>query len=56
MVTDRVRVLEIKESVNFDPKLIALIMNHLLTKRYSYTNGLSINKLMNEIIKIPIFE
>ena len=56
MVTDRVRVLEIKENVNFDPKIIALIMNHLLTKRYSYTNGLSINKLMNEIIKIPIFE
>ena len=56
MVTDRVRVLEIKKDIVINPHLISLIMNHLLTSKYSYTNGLSINKLMNEIIKIPIFE
>ena len=56
MVTDRVRVLEIKKDIDINPHLISLIMNHLLTGKYSYTNGLSINKLMNEIIKIPIFE
>ena len=37
-------------------KIISLIMNYLLPLRYSYTNKLTINKLMNEIIKIPIFE
>ena len=44
------------KDIDINPHLISLIMNHLLTGKYSYTNGLSINKLMNEIIKIPIFE
>ncbi len=56
MVTDRVRVLEIKKDIDINPHLISLIMNYSLINKYSYTNGLSINKLMNEIIKIPIFE
>ena len=29
-------------------------MNNILIKKYSYTNGLAINKLMNEVINIPI--
>ena len=30
-------------------------MNNILIKKYSYTNRLAINKLMNEVINIPIF-
>lgn len=56
LTSDRVRVLEIKEDVNINPHLIALMMNNSLIKKYSYSNGLSINKLLNEEIDIPIFE
>ena len=30
-------------------------MNNILIKKYSYINGLTVNKLMNEVINIPIF-
>ncbi len=30
-------------------------MNNILIKKYSYTNGLTVNKLMNEVFNIPIF-
>ena len=56
MVTDRVRVLEIKKDIDINPHLISLIMNHLLTGKYSYTNGLTIDKILNETVSIPIFE
>ena len=36
--------------------LIAMLLNYYLPSKYSYNNKLTINKLMNEIIKIPIFE
>ena len=32
-----------------------MITNNL-TNKYSYTNGLTIDKILNEIINIPIFE
>ena len=56
MVTDRVRVLEIKKDIDINPHLISLIMNHLLISKYSYTNGLTIDKILNETVSIPIFE
>ena len=56
MVTDRVRVLEIKKDIVINPHLISLMMNHLLTGKYSYTNGLTIDKILNETVSIPIFE
>ena len=56
MVTDRVRVLEIKKDIDINPHLISLMMNHLLTGKYSYTNGLTIDKILNETVSIPIFE
>ena len=36
--------------------LMAMLLNYYLPSKYSYNNKLTINKLMNEIIKIPIFE
>ena len=36
--------------------LVAMILNNYLPSRYSYSNKLSNDKLMNEIINIPIFE
>ena len=36
--------------------LVAMILNNYLPSRYSYSNKLSKDKLMNEIINIPIFE
>ena len=56
MVTDRVRVLEIKKDIDINPHLISLIMNYSLINKYSYTNGLTIDKILNEIVSIPIFE
>ena len=35
--------------------LMAMLLNYYLPSKYSYNNKLTINKLMNEIIKIPIF-
>ena len=36
--------------------LVAMILNNYLPSRYSYSNKLSNDKLMNEIINIPMFE
>ena len=49
------KILKLNESVNINPHLIALLITYNLTKKYSYTNGLTINKLINEVINIPIF-
>src|SRR5574344_172048 len=56
MVTDRVRVLEIKKDIVIYPHFISLMMIHILTGKYSYTNGLTIDKILNETVSIPIFE
>ena len=45
-----------KENNKINLKVWALMINYYLTKKYSYTNGLSIDKILNEIINIPIFE
>ena len=54
-VDDYLKILKLNESVNINPHLIALLITYNLTKKYSYTNRLTINKLMNEVINIPIF-
>ena len=36
--------------------LVAMILNNYLPSRYSYSNKLSNDKIMNEIINVPIFE
>ena len=45
-----------KPKTNIDPKLLALIITDKLANKYSYTNGLTIDKILNEIINVPIFE
>ena len=50
-----IKVFKLKED-NINPHLIAMIITHNLTNKYSYTNGLTIDKILNEIVSIPIFE
>ena len=50
-----IKVFKLKE-VNINPHLIAMIITNTLTNKYSYTNGLTIDKILNEIINVPIFE
>ena len=33
-----------------------MIITNTLTNKYSYTNGLTIDKILNETVNIPIFE
>ena len=50
-----IKVFKLKE-VNINPHLIAMMITNNLTNKYSYTNGLTIDKILNEIINVPIFE
>jgi len=45
-----------KQNNNIDLNIWALMINYYLTKKYSYSNGLTIDKILNEEIIIPIFE
>ena len=51
-----IKVFKLKTNVDINPHLIALIITNTLINKYSYTNGLTITKILNQIIKIPIFE
>ena len=50
-----IKVFKLKE-VNINPHLIAMMITNNLTNKYSYTNGLTIDKILNETVSIPIFE
>lgn len=54
-VDEIVKVFKPKET-NINPHLIAMMITHNLTNKYSYTNGLTIDKILNETVSIPIFE
>ena len=49
-------IILLKPLKNINLHLVAMILNNYLPSRYSYSNKLSNDKLMNEIINIPIFE
>ena len=54
IVNHNVRVLKPKHKMKEEEiNLFALMINYYLTKKYSYSNGLSISKLKNEIINFP---
>ena len=53
--THKIFVLTPKNGIKIDCKLMALMMNYYLTKKYSYSNGISIKKLNDEIINYPKF-
>ena len=50
-----IKVFKLKD-ININPHLIAMIITNTLTNKYSYTNGLTIDKILNDIVNIPIFE
>ena len=54
-VDEIINVFKLKE-VNINPHLIAMMITNNLTNKYSYTNGLTIDKILNETVSIPIFE
>ena len=54
-VDEIIKVFKLKE-VNINPHLIAMMITHNLTNKYSYTNELTIDKILNETVSIPIFE
>ena len=57
IVNHNVRVLKPKYKMKEEEiNLFALMINYYLTKKYSYSNGLSISKLKNEIINFPDLE
>ena len=55
-VDGSLKVFKLKEDINIEPKLIALLITDKLTSKYSYVNGLTNDKILNEIINIPMFE
>lgn len=56
IVNHNVRVLKPKKDLKEEElDILAPIINYSLTNKYSYSNGLSISKLLNEIIYYPIF-
>ena len=54
-VDEIIKVFKLKE-VNINPHLIAMMITNNLTNKYSYTNELTIDKILNETVSIPIFE
>ena len=56
IVNHNVRVLQPKENNKISLHIWAMMINYYLTQKYSYSNGLSIDKLLNELINIPIFD
>ena len=54
-VDKMLKVLKLKKDKNLDLKLFALMANYYLTKKYNYNNGLTEEKIKNEIINYPIF-
>ena len=43
-----------KNIINFH--IWAMMLNYILLQKYNYSNKLSIDKLLNEIIPIPLFK
>ena len=55
-VDKMLKVLKLKKDKNLDLKLFSLMANYYLTKKYNYNNGLTEEKIKNEIINYPILE
>ena len=48
-------VILLKNIKNINLHLIAMLLNYYLPNKYSYGNKLTIDKLLNELINVPIF-
>ncbi len=57
-VDNNLKVLKLRENVDMkiDLDLFVLLCTYILTKKYNYNNGLTIEKINNTIIYYPIFE
>ena len=53
-VDKMLKVLKLKENKKINLQLFSILCNITLTNKYSYNNGLTIEKLKNEIIEYPI--
>ena len=47
--------LNLNSNLNLDLKLFSVLTTYYLTKKYNYSNKISIDKLKNEIINFPKF-
>ena len=55
-ITTDIIIIKLKENLNLDLKLFSVLTTYYLTKKYNYSNKISIDKLKNEIINYPLFE
>ena len=61
-ITTDIIIIKLKENLilnsdlNLDLKLFSVLTTYYLTKKYNYSNKISIDKLKNEIINYPILE
>ena len=55
-ITTDIILLKPKNNNKINLHIWTIMINYYLTKKYSYSNKLTIEKLLNEIINIPIFE
>jgi len=56
VTTHKIFIITPKKNNKINLHLWALMINYYLPKKYSYSNGISIDKLLNEEIYIPFFE
>ena len=54
-ITTDIMVVKLKTNKTLDLKLFSILTTYYLTKKYNYSNKLSIDKLNNEVINYPIF-
>ena len=55
-ITTDVIILKLKKDKTLDLKIFSVLVTYFLTKKYSWSNKLSIDKLIEEIIYYPIVE
>ena len=52
-ITTDIIIIKLKKDLNLDLKLFSVLTTYYLTKKYNYSNKISIDKLKNEIINYP---
>lgn len=55
-VDKQIKVLQLKKDKELYLDLFAVCCSYFLTQKYSYTNGLTEDKMLNEVIHYPIVE
>ena len=55
-VDKQIKVLELKKDKVLDLGIFSIVCSYLLKQKYSYNNGLTEEKMLNEVIYYPIIE